>query len=143
MRTPILMLLFFASIASAADLKPGQEEAKARFDDQATGLVADVNSACGTKYAKIDSNFEHFDKTKFTAVPGTACSFLTYGLTETCKTPAYKKALLSKIQGIACVFSPGPGGKPLDLKQGTLTYYMDQGKPLKGEVQAIKEILDK
>jgi len=134
-----------ASIAYAVDLKPFQEEAKTKFDSQASDFVTEINTACGTKFGPIKSDFENFDPKNFSGKqPGTVCSETAYNLGEICKVPAYKKAVVAKIKGLACLTKPttGPG---IDFPGGVLTQHMNKDKSTSGSdgQNLIKAFLDK
>jgi hypothetical protein len=146
MKRPVVVALglcVFASLAVAADLKPFQEEAKIKFDKQAKDLVADVNAACGTKFATIGSDFENFDPKSFTRQqPGSVCSSFTYSLKELCKSEPYKKAFAAKVKDIACLNAPGA---LVEMKGATLANHMSQDKSAAGgeALKTIKAFLDK
>lgn len=131
-RVLVGLVLFTSSLVIGADLKPGQEEAKLKFDKQAADLIKDVNGACGTNFAAITSDFENYDKADFNRnPPGAVCSMITYAAKTTCASAPYKKAFASKIKGIACVMG-GNKTDPKDVKSrvfvkdGVLTYKMDR-----------------
>ena len=144
------LVLVTSSLVIGADLKPGQEEAKIKFDKQAADLVNDVNAACGTNFKEIASDFENYDKADFNRnPPGSICSMITYAAKTTCASAPYKKAFASKIKGIACVMG-GNKTDPKDVKarvfvkDGVLTYKMDRDGA--GGIEAtaiIKAELDK
>ena len=133
MNRKILVGLFFASsLGIAADLKPGQEEAKLKFEKQAADLIKEVNGACGTNFAAITTDFENYDKADFNRnPPGAICSMITYAAKTACASAPYKKAFAAKIKGVACVMG-GNKTEPKDMasrvfvKDGVLTYKMDR-----------------
>jgi hypothetical protein len=134
-----LGLIACASLAYAADLKPFQEEAKTKFEKQATGLLSDVNAACGTKIAKIDSDFENFDAKNFSrSQPGSVCSSMTYAIKEACKSEPYKKAFAKKVTGLSCLTAPGT---LMEMKGATLVNHMNQDKS--PSTADLKAMLDK
>ena len=127
-----LACTLFASLSFAADLKPGQEEAKIKFDKQAASLVTEVNAACGTAFKTIESDFENYDKADFNRnPPGAICSMITYAAKTACASAPYKKAFAAKIKGVSCLMG-GNKTDPKDMasrvfvKDGVLTYKMDR-----------------
>lgn len=149
MRSKIVLALatslIAASVAYAADLKPFQEEAKEKFDSQATSFITEINTACGTKFGPIKSDFENFDPKNFASKQaGTACSETAYNMGELCKVAAYKKAVVAKIKGIACLTKPSKG-PAIDFPGGVLTQHMNQDKSTAGGdgINLIKAFLDK
>ncbi len=149
-RTVFISLALASSFVFAADLKPGQEEAKAKFDKQAADLVKDVNAACGTAFTTITTDFENFDKADFNRnPPGAVCSTLAYAVKTACSSAPYKKAFASKIKGLACLMG-GNKTEPKDfksrffVKEGVFTFKMDRDGS--GGIEAtglLKEELDK
>ena len=84
-RIVVGLVLVTSSLVIGADLKPGQEEAKIKFDKQAADLVSDVNGACGTNFKEIATDFENYDKADFNRnPPGAICSMITYAAKTTC-----------------------------------------------------------
>lgn len=123
-RLTVAALALASSFAVAADLKPFQEEAKARFDKQAADLLKDVNAACGTSFSNIATDFEHFDKADFNRnPPGAVCSTMTYAVKQACASPAYKKAFVAKVKGLACVM----GGNQTDPKDFKARFFVKDG----------------
>ena len=149
-RTVFISLALASSFVFAADLKPGQEEARVKFDKQAADMVKDVNAACGTNFTTIATDFENFDKADFNRnPPGAVCSTLTYAVKTTCNSAPYKKAFASKIKGLACMMG-GNKTEPKDfksrffVKDGVFTFKMDRDGS--GGIEAtalLKEELDK
>ncbi len=144
MTRSLTLLLAFPLAAAAADLKPFQVEAKEAFDEQMKNIVAELNTACGTKFTDVKSDFEAFDKANFRQMPpGQTCSQLTYAVKETCKSPAYQKALQSKVKGLACLTAPAAADAKdtFTMVDGVFTYRMtlkggglDATKALKAEL---------
>lgn len=105
-----LLALAASSFAVAADLKPAQEEALARFNkDVQTNLDA-ANAACGTS--------------------------MLLGVKMACSSPAYKKAVAKNVKGLACLFAGVkkdiPSGREstrekanLSLEKGIFIYRLD------------------
>ena len=119
-----LACTLFASLSFAADLKPGQEEAKIKFDKQAASLVTEVNAACGTAFKTIESDFENYDKADFNRnPPGSICSTMTYAAKTVCASAPYKKAFAAKIKGLACVM----GGNKLEPKDYKARFFVKDG----------------
>ena len=57
MKKTLLALMLMPSLALAEDLKPAQEEAKAKFDEAIEEPLKLMNEKCGTKVVvKTDSN---------------------------------------------------------------------------------------
>ncbi len=131
MRTLLVPALLLSTTA-LADLKPFQEEAKQKFDAHLAKVLAeDVNPACGTSFKDVASDFEHYKKEDFPRNPvNSVCTTLTYALKTVCGTPAYKKAVQSKIKGLSCVMG-GNATDPKDfkarffVKDGVWTFKMD------------------
>lgn len=112
------------TLAIAADLKPGQEEAKIKFDKQAADMIKEVNGACGTNFPAITTDFENYDKADFNRnPPGAVCSALVYAVKQTCSSAPYKKAFAAKIKGLACVM----GGNKTDAKDFKSRYFVKDG----------------
>lgn len=131
-RTVFVSLALASSFVFAADLKPGQEEAKLKFEKQAADLIKDVNAACGTSFTSIATDFENYDKADFNRnPPGAICSTLTYAVKTTCNSAPYKKAFAAKIKGLACLMG-GNKTQPKDfaaryfVKDGVFTMKMDR-----------------
>lgn len=150
MKATLLAALLTSTLAFAADLKPGQEEAKAAFDKQWKSLLADINTACGTKLDAVKTDFESYEKKNFTrATPGTVCSTLSYAMIQTCKSEPYKKAVVAKVKNLSCLFTGSnkdtkDGKENLTLDGDTLTLRLDQDRTASGvAVQTLKEALDK
>ena len=149
MKTLVIAVLFVSSFAFAADLKPSQEEEKTAFDKQWKSILDEVNTACGTKFDAVKTDFENWDKKNFVrARAGTACSTLSYALKEICKSAPFKKAVESKVKELSCAFTGATTDKKnskanFELKGGVLTLHLDQDQGGSGAVEAIKEFLDK
>jgi hypothetical protein len=129
-----LFILFVAlsTTALAQDLKPFQEEAKGKFDNQLNKIVKeDVNGACGTAFEGVKTDFQNFKKEDFPrSTAGTLCTTLTYAMGEVCKVPAYKKVMAAKLKGLSCLMG-GNATDPKDVKariyvkDGVFTYKMN------------------
>lgn len=132
-----LAALAVSTAASAADLKPVQEEAQARFQkDVQTNLDA-VNAACGTSFKEVQSDFENYKAADFPAMhPGQVCQSMLLGVKMTCGSAAYKKAVAKQVKGLACLFAGVKKDLPADrentrekanlsLDKGVFTYRLD------------------
>ena len=135
--------LSFAAVAFAADLKPGQEEAKNKFDSTMKPLVTELNAQCGTTLDGVRSDFESYDKAGFVQMPpAQKCTTLTYAVKTTCQSAPYKKAFAKKVKTIACLMGDG---NPFELVGDVFTYRMGSKSSANGidATNALKAALDK
>lgn len=145
MRVTSVLVVLLSSTVFAADLKPFQEEAKAAFDNQMKTIVAEVNTACGTSFVGVESDFENFDKKNFAQMPpGQTCSAITYALKTVCKSEPYKKVVMAKVKGLSCLMKAG-SKSAFEFPSGVFTYNMVREKPPSGidATNALKTELDK
>ncbi|MDP3234383.1 MAG: hypothetical protein Q8S33_10185 [Myxococcales bacterium] len=145
MRVLTLLGVLTSLSVFAADLKPVQEEAKAAFDKQMKSIVAEVNTACGTSFVDVTSDFENYDKKNFPQMPpGQTCSSITYALKTVCKSEPYKKAVMAKVKGLSCLMKAG-SKTPYEFPAGVFTYNMVLEKQPTGidATNALKTELDK
>lgn len=140
-----------AAAAFAEDLKPGQEAELANFTKEVQTNLDALNEACGTKLTTVQSDFAHYDKTKFTSMhPGQVCQSMLLGVKMVCGTPAYKKAVASKVKGLACLFAGVKVLPPdrentrekanLSFEKGVFTYRLDTDHA--GAAIAAKQVLE-
>lgn len=130
--TRLACLVALVAVPAFAQLKPGQEEQKAKFDKQLAAILKDdLNPKCGTSFTTVASDFENWAKADFPRNPaGSVCSTLTYAVQAVCAQPAYKKALQARLKGLACVMG-GNKTDPKDVKarffvkDGVFTFKMD------------------
>lgn|GEM_PF-1554179 len=111
-----LAALFASTLAFAADLKPAQEEAKAKFDEAMEEPLKALNEKCGTKVT-VKSDYENYKEADWAGRSYYSwCEPAMSAITQMCADrPAYKKAL-SKLSGFSCLFT---GVKPKDKKDGS------------------------
>lgn len=109
-----------ASTAFAQDLKPAQEEAKAKFDEAMEEPLKVMNERCGTKVT-LKSDYENFKDSEWTGMGYYAwCQPVVDTISSMCADrPAYKKVLSKKLTGISCLFA---GVKPKDKKDGSTDF---------------------
>ena len=105
------------AFAAEAELKPAQEEAKAKADEAMEDPLKALNEACGTKVA-VKTDYENFKEADWSGAGFYSwCPGAVDTITTMCKErPAYKKALSKKLTGIACLFA---GVKPAEKKDGS------------------------
>lgn len=138
MRLVFALVLITGAVSLAADLKPGQEEAKVVFAKEIATNLQQLNEACGTSFTTVQSDFEHYDKAQFTSMhPGQVCQAMLSGAKSVCSQPAYKKAFAAKVKALACVFEGVKKDIPTDRDRsrekanlslesnGTFTYRLD------------------
>lgn len=122
-RHAVLFVFLVAPLALAEGLKPGQEEEKEKFQKQVASQLKEVDAACGTKLA-MATDFENFDKADFNRNPPAAvCSTLIYAVKTTCASGAYKKAVASKLKGLACLM----GGNKTEAKDFAARFFVKDG----------------
>lgn len=104
-------------LASAEELKPAQEEAKAEFDKTMDPAVAKMNEACGTKVT-VTTDFQNFKRDAWRGIAYYSwCQDVPDTIAELCtKRPAYKKVLTKQLKGISCLFA---GVSPLKKEDKT------------------------
>jgi hypothetical protein len=117
MKKLFVALCCFSSLAFAEDLKPAQEEAKEKFQNETEEALKAMNDKCGTKIV-VTTDFNNF---KEEAWAGTSYSSYCAGpigaIGAMCEArPAYKKILAKKLTGVACIFA---GVKPAEKKDGS------------------------
>jgi len=114
---PLVLVAFVPALAFAVDLKPAQEEAKAKFDEAMADPMKALNEKCGTKVT-IKSDYENYKEADWAGSGYYGwCQPAVEAITAMCEErPAYKKAISKKLTGFSCLFS---GGKPKDKKDGT------------------------
>lgn len=150
-RLALVVPLLVAATAFAQDLKPGQEEAKARFAKDVQTNLDWLNEACGTTFKDVQSDFQHYDASKFTSMhPGQVCQGMLLGVKMACSKPAYRKAVQARVKALACVFS-GVKQQPSDrqqsrekanlaLENGVFTYHLDAAHA--GTAIAAQQVLE-
>lgn len=111
----------FAAVAGEPELKPAQEEAKAKSDESLEPSLKTLNEKCGTKIAAVKTDYENFKEADWS---GSAfyswCPGAIDAIAAMCADrPAYKKALGKKLTGVSCLFA---GVKPKDKKDGSNEY---------------------
>jgi len=113
----VFAALFVSSFAFAEDLKPAQEEAKAKFDEALEEPLKLMNEKCGTKVA-VKSDYENFKEADWSGRSYYSwCEPVVSAIATMCADrPAYKKVISKKLTGISCLFA---GVKPKDKKDGS------------------------
>lgn len=109
------------AFAGEPELKPAQEEAKAKSDEALVEPLKALNEKCGTKIAAVKTDYENFKEADWVGVGFYSwCPYAMEAITAMCtERPAYKKALSKKLTGISCLFA---GVKPKDKKDGSNEY---------------------
>lgn len=153
-----LVVLVAASQVAAQDLKPAQEEAKAKFDKEVDAALKEMNAACGTS-ATVKSDFQNFSPAawKNISVP-VWCKNVISSVTYICKNqPPYKKAIARDLKGFDCTFQGIPAKsdqdklntyseRHLEFSNGTFTVRMNpehRSNIDKAAETVIKKALDK
>lgn len=110
-------ILFASAALAEPELKPFQEEAKAAFDEAVEQPLKDANAACGSKIT-IASEYEKFNAEAWSGRAHYSwCVPVLEAIKSMCESrPAYKKALVKKLNTVACVFS---GVKPAEKSDGS------------------------
>lgn len=117
MKRLCLALAVFAAPAFAQDLKPAQEEAKAKFDEAMEEPLKAMNEKCGTKVT-MKADYENYKEDEWSGRAFYSwCQPAVDTITSMCADrPAYKKVLAKKLTGMSCLFA---GVKPKDKKDGS------------------------
>ncbi len=105
------------AFADEPDLKPAQEEAKAKFDEAIEEPLKDMNAKCGTKVT-VKTDYQNFKGDEWSGMAFYSwCNAVPEAIGSMCADrPAYKKALAKKLTSISCLFA---GVKPKDKKDGS------------------------
>jgi hypothetical protein len=105
------------AFAAEPELKPAQEEAKAKADEAMEEPLKALNEACGTKVT-VKTDYENFKEADWSGMGFYGwCPNAVETITAMCKArPAYQKALSKKLTGISCLFA---GVKPAEKKDGS------------------------
>jgi hypothetical protein len=108
-----LSALAFAEI----ELKPAQEEAKEKFENEIADAVKAMNEKCGTKVV-VKTDFQNFKEADWSGTSVSSyCVPVAETLAEMCESrPAYKKVLSKKLTGVSCLFA---GVKPAKKDDGS------------------------
>lgn len=108
--------LFVSTHALAQDLKPVQEEGKAKFDEAMEEPIKALNEKCGTKVA-VKSDFENYKDAEWSGRAFYSwCEPVVSSIAAMCDRPAYKKVLTKKLTAVNCLFA---GVKPKEKKDGS------------------------
>lgn len=133
----VAVALLSSSALADEDLKPAQEEAKAKFEQELEDPLKAANEKCGTSLT-IKTDFQNFKTAEWDhASVSSPCEEVVKALGSMCERPAYKKVIAKKLTAVACLFS---GVKPAEKKdgsnertlrnmsvdKGTLTIHMDK-----------------
>ncbi|MCB9655167.1 MAG: hypothetical protein H6729_13675 [Deltaproteobacteria bacterium] len=134
----MLCLALLGTAHAAPELKPFQEEAKAKFDESMEAPLDAANTACGIKIT-VTSEYERFDAEVWKGRWHYGwCVPVLEEIQKMCESrPAYKKVLAKKLKAVRCMFS---GVQPKDkkdsstvwtkknmsLKDGTFVFHMDK-----------------
>ncbi|MBK8010021.1 MAG: hypothetical protein IPK13_01620 [Deltaproteobacteria bacterium] len=140
----LTMALTFASLSLAAtasaapELKPFQEEAKAKFDESMEEPLKAANKACGITLT-VASEYEKFDAETWKGRWHYGwCVPVLEEIEKMCASrPAYKKALAKKLKSVRCLFSGVEARdkkdsstvwtrKNMSVKDGTFIFHMDK-----------------
>lgn len=105
------------ALAEEPELKPAQEEAKAKFDEAMEDPLKNLNTKCGTKVT-VKTDFQNFKADAWTGMSFPSwCTAVVDGLASMCADrPAYKKVLAKKLTSVSCLFA---GVKPKEKKDGS------------------------
>jgi hypothetical protein len=120
MRKLLLALTLVPAFAIAQDLKPVQEEAKAKFDEAMEAPMKALNEKCGTKVA-IKSDYENYKEAEWSGSGYYGwCQPAVDAIAAMCADrPAYKKVIAKKLTGFSCLFA---GVKPKEKKDGSTDF---------------------
>ncbi len=112
-----LAFVLTAVPAFAQDLKPAQEEAKAKFEEAMEEPLKAMNEKCGTKVA-IKTDYENYKEAEWKGRSFYSwCQPAVDTIASMCADrPAYKKVLAKKLTGMSCLFA---GVKPPEKKDGS------------------------
>ena len=135
----VFVAVALLSSAALADeeLKPAQEEAKAKFEQELEDSLKATNEKCGTTLT-IKSDFQNFKTAEWDhASVSSPCQEVVDAIGSMCDRPAYKKVIAKKLTAVACVFTgvkpaekkDGSNGRTLrnlSLDKGTFTLHMDK-----------------
>ncbi len=114
-------LFTLSAIAFAEEeLKPAQEEAKAKFDEAMEDPLKALNEKCGTT-ATMKTDFQNFKESEWanTSYPA-FCKPVLSTIASMCESrPAYKKIIGKKLTQVQCIFA---GVKPKEKKDGSNEY---------------------
>lgn len=112
-----LAFVLTAAPAFAQDLKPAQEEAKAKFDEAMEEPMKALNEKCGTK-ATIKADYENYKDSEWSGRSFYSwCQPAIETITSMCaERPAYKKVLAKKLTSVSCLFA---GVKPPQKDDGS------------------------
>lgn len=114
---PLVLVAFVPALAFAVDLKPAQEEAKAKFDEAMEAPMKALNEKCGAKVT-LKSDYENYKEAEWTGSGYYGwCAPAAEAIASMCESrPAYKKVLSKKLTGFSCLFA---GVKPKEKKDGS------------------------
>ncbi|NRD68138.1 hypothetical protein HRD49_41055 [Corallococcus exiguus] len=111
-----VVTLLSTSAFAEEDLKPAQEEAKAKLEETIEDALKATNDKCGTKL-EVKTDFQNFKTDDWSGTSfGSYCQSIIEGIGSMCERPAYKKAIAKKVTGVACLFG---GVKAAEKKDGT------------------------
>ena len=114
---PLVLVASVPALAFAVDLKPAQEEAKAKFDEAMEAPLKALNEKCGTKVT-MKSDYENYKESEWSGSSYYSwCDGAVEAIATMCESrPAYKKVLSKKLTGFQCLFA---GVKPKEKKDGS------------------------
>lgn len=129
-------VLSLSALAFAAELKPAQEEAQDKFNEETADSLKALNEKCGTKVT-LKTDFENFkgDEWSGTSYPSYCTAVLDTLASMCADRPAYKKALGKKLTSVSCLFAGAKGPakdenynvtttKNMSFEKGTFTFHM-------------------
>jgi hypothetical protein len=111
-----------AAWADEPDLKPAQEEAKAKADEAIEPSLKALNEKCGTSIKAVKMDYENFTEATWSGRAFYSwCPGAVDAIADMCTArPAYKKALGKKLTGVSCLFK-GVKGPEKNDGSSTLT----------------------
>ncbi|RKH15022.1 hypothetical protein D7X74_19105 [Corallococcus sp. CA047B] len=111
-----VVTLLSTSAFAEEDLKPAQEEAKAKLEGEIEDALKATNDKCGTKL-EVKTDFQNFKTDDWSGTSFSSyCESVIQEIGSMCERPAYKKAIAKKVTGVACLFG---GVKPAEKKDGS------------------------
>lgn len=122
------LLTSFAVFADD-DLKPAQEEAKEKFENEMADSLKAMNEKCGTKLS-VTVDWKNFSASAVEgiSVSGYAQDALVNALSSLCDRPAYKKIIAKKVTGLKFNLAGGkPQGKESSTEHSQAHFKFDKG----------------
>ncbi|CAM4505645.1 hypothetical protein D7Y27_07890 [Corallococcus sp. AB004] len=112
-----VVTLLSTSAFAEEDLKPAQEEAKAKLEEEIEDDLKATNDKCGTKL-EVKTDFQNFKTDDWSGTSFSSyCEAVIQEIGSMCENrPAYKKVIAKKVTGVACLFG---GVKPVEKKDGS------------------------